>query len=130
MVVAPPLILALQRQIDLEDSQGNTEKPCLDVPSPQKTQPSKNLLMLVVVAHTFNSSTREAEVVGFLLVHCQPGLHSELQDSHSKERLSHPHRQTKIPEVSQLYQSYFKCSAAIQLHSAYTEHAVESSARQ
>lgn len=34
MVVAP-LILVLPRQIDLEDSQGNTEKPCL-APAPPK----------------------------------------------------------------------------------------------
>jgi hypothetical protein len=77
-------------QSELQDSQGYTEKPCLEKQNKTKKKCNKNNVLRKkwpgVVAHAFNPSTREAEAGGFLSsrpawstewVPGQPGLHRE-----------------------------------------------------
>jgi hypothetical protein len=52
-------------------------------------------MFILVVAHTFNPSSREAEPGGFLWVHGYPSLQSEFQNSQTyKEELSWKTKQT------------------------------------
>jgi hypothetical protein len=55
-----------------------------------------HILSQVVVVHTFNPSTKEAEASEFLWVWGQPGLESGFQDSQSyRETLSRKTKETK-----------------------------------
>jgi hypothetical protein len=69
-------------QSEFQDSQGYTEKPCLEKQTNKQTKPLETWkLNLGVVVSAFNPSVRKAKTGGPLGVQGQPGLQSKSQDS-------------------------------------------------